>query len=143
MRKALMIIAIAVLVLVPVTAVALYTHSSAPAADRAYYRAEAVRPELTEQQQADLEASFNDMIAVRKESINTMLADGLITEEQAQIALERLDEMVAYHTENGVWYGYDGQFGCFDDEYFGYGRGMMRDYGRGGMMGGYGYYDWN
>ncbi len=141
MRKVLMIIAIAVLVLVPVTALALYANS-APAADRAYYRAEVVRPELTEQQQADLEASFNDMIALRKESIETMLADGLYTEEQAQLALERLDEMAAYHAENGYWYGYDGEFGCFGDDDFGYGRGMMRD-DRRGMMPGYGYYDWN
>ena len=143
MRKALMIIAIAVLVLVPVTAFALYSYSSAPVADRTYYRAQAVQPELTDEQKADLEASFNDMIALRKEAINQRLADGLLTEEQAQLALERLDEMAAYHTENGYWYGYDGTFGCFDDDDFGYGRGMMRDFGRGGMMGGYGYYDWN
>ncbi len=143
MRKTLMIIAIAVLLLVPVTALALYANSASPVADRTYYRAQAVQPELTEEQQADLEASFQDMITLRRESINTMLEDGLLTEEQAQLALERLDEMVAYHAENGYWYGYDGSFGCFGDDDVAYGRGMMRDFGRGGMMGSYGYYDWN
>lgn len=79
---------------------------------------------LTEQQKTDFEESFNEMIEIKRESINKMIENGLLTKEQGDLALEKLDEMVEYQKEND----------------FGYGMGMMKGFGRGrGMMGGNGY----
>ena len=158
MRKALLIIAIVVLVLVPIAAYALVVNTPVRADVRAYYNGSANRQELTQQQQADLEESHQKMIDLRKETINKMVQDGLLTAEQAQIELQQLDEMAAYHAENGGAYGYGMMNGCYDlDDSTGssgnyYGRGMMRGYydqnntdsssnyfGRGMMRG----YDWN
>ena len=150
MRKALLIIAIAVLVLTPVAAYAIV--ANAPA--RAEANLPGYRQELTQQQQTDLQESFQKMIDLKKESINKMVADGLLTAEQGQQALTQLDAMAAYHAENGYTSGYGMMGGCLggfdaDDGYAGrggYGGGMMRGFGSnggyygGGMMRGY---DWN
>jgi hypothetical protein len=150
-RKALLIIAIVILVLTPVAAYAIVAYSPTRS-DAAF---PGTRQELTQQQEADLQASFQQMIDLRKETINKMVADGLLTEEQGQQALAQLDAMTAYHAENGYAFGYGrmgGGCGGFDadDGYQGrggyYGGGMMRGFGStngyfgGGMMRGY---DWN
>ena len=159
MRKALLIIAIVVLALVPVTAYALVVNSPARADIRAYYNGSTDRQELTQQQQADLDESHQKMIDLRKETINKMVQDGLLTAEQAQQELQQLDLMAAYHAENGGSYGYGMMNGCIGlnnntisgGDYFG--RGMMRGfydqndstdsdsgyYGHGMMRG----YNWN
>jgi len=159
MRKALLIVAIVVLALVPVAAYLLVVNSPARADVRAYYSGSSNRQELTQQQQADLDESYQKMIDLRKETINKMVQDGLLTAEQAQIELQQLDQMAAYHAENGDNYGYGMMNGCYDlddntDSYGGYfSRGMMRGsydqndstdsyggyFGRGMMHG----YDWN
>lgn len=157
MRKALMIIAIVILVLTPVAAYALATYSPA----RADVRYSGYQQELTQQQEADLQESYQQMIDLRKETINKMVQDGLLTQEEGQSALAQLDEMAAYHAENGYAFGYGMMgYGCAafdaDDGYsargrFGtrgnyYGPGMMRDYDSDygyygpGMMRGY---NWN
>jgi hypothetical protein len=147
-RKALLIIAIVILVLTPVAAYAIVAYSPARS-DAAF---PGYRQELTQQQEADLQASFQQMIDLRKETINKMVADGLLTEEQGQQALAQLDAMAAYHAENGYSFDYGRMCGGFDadDAYQGrggyYGGGMMRGFGSndgyfgGGMMRGY---DWN
>jgi Tfp pilus assembly protein PilE len=159
MRKALLIIAIVVLALVPVTAYALVVNSPARADVRAYYNGSMDRQELTQQQQAALDESHQESIDLRKETINKMVQDGLLTAEQAQQELQQLDLMAAYHAENGGNYGYGVMNGCYDldnntDSASGYyGRGMMRGfydqndsadsdgsyYGHGMMRG----YNWN
>jgi len=158
MRKALLIIAIVVLVLVPIAAYALVVNTPVRADVRAYYNGSANRQELTQQQQADLQESHQKMIDLRKETISKMVQDGLLTAEQAQIELQQLDEMAAYHAENSGVYGYGMMNGCYDldesavsDSGY-YGRGMMRgfydqnntdsssNYFGSGMMRGY---DWN
>lgn len=157
MRKALMIIAIVILVLTPVAAYALATYSPA----RADVRYSGYQQELTQQQEADLQESYQQMIDLRKETINKMVQDGLLTQEEGQSALAQLDEMAAYHAENGYTFGYGMMgYGCAafdaDDGYsargrFGtrgnyYGPGMMYDYDSDygyygpGMMRGY---NWN
>lgn len=140
-RKALLIIAIVVLVLVPVAAFALANYS--PVRSDVSYPA--YRQELTQQQEADLQESFQQMIDLRKETINKMVQDGLLTQEEGQEALAQLDEMAAYHAENGYAFGYGMMgYGCgfdADDDFYGrgrmrgydsdygyYGPGMMRDY---------------
>lgn len=159
MRKALLIIAIVVLALVPIAAYALVVNTPVRADVRAYYNDSSNRQALTQQQQADLQESHQKMIDLRKETINKMVQDGLLTAEQAQIELQQLDEMAAYHAENGSNYGYGMMNGCYDlddstdssSTY--YGRGMMRGFydqdnstdsssnyfGRGMMHG----YNWN
>jgi len=159
MRKALLIIAIVVLVLVPIAAYALVVNTPVRADVRAYYNGSADRQELTQQQQTDLQESHQKMIDLRKETINKMVQDGLLTAEQAQQELQQLDQMAAYHAENGGNYGYGMMNGCYDldnntDSASGYyGRGMMRGfyerndstdsddgyYGHGMMRG----YNWN
>lgn len=159
MRKALLIIAIVVLALVPIAAYALVANTPARADVRAYYNDSANRQELTQQQQTDLEEAHQKMIDLRKDTINKMVQDGLLTAEQAQIELQQLDQMAAYHAENSGAYGYGMMNGCFDldesavsDSGY-YGRGMMRGFydqdnstdsssnyfGRGMMHG----YNWN
>ena len=159
MRKALLIIAIVVLALVPIAAYALVVNTPVRADVRAYYNGSSNRQALTQQQQTDLQESHQKMIDLRKETINKMVQDGLLTAEQAQIELQQLDEMAAYHAENVSNYGYGMMNGCYDlddstnssGNY--YGRGMMRGfYGQDndndssdnyfghGMMRGY---DWN
>jgi hypothetical protein len=134
MRKALLIIAIVVLALVPIAAYALVVNTPVRADVRAYYNDSSNRQALTQQQQADLQESHQKMIDLRKETINKMVQDGLLTAEQAQIELQQLDEMAAYHAENGGAYGYGMMNGCYDlddstdssSTY--YGRGMMRGF---------------
>jgi hypothetical protein len=137
MRKALLIIAIVVLALVPVAAFALIATTPARTAAAAADKAPAVKQELTEQQRADLEESFQKMIELRKETINTMVQNGLMTEEQGKLALERLDQMAERIAENGYANSYGLMRGCFGgavaDGYYGRGGGMMRGNGR----------DWN
>ena len=154
MRKALLILAIALLVLAPVGAYALIANSPA----RGVAEVAAAQQELTTQQQADLQESYQQMIDLRKESIDKLVADGLLTAEQGQLEKDRLDAMAQYHAENGYTYGYGAMGGCYGDfdrdgiaPNGSYGRGMMRGYnwndtdandeyyGR-GMMGGY---SWN
>ncbi|MBA4347992.1 MAG: hypothetical protein C0413_03980 [Clostridiales bacterium] len=149
-RKALLIIAIVILVLTPVAAYAIMTYSPA----RNDVGLPGYRRELTQQQEADLQESFQQMIDLKKETINKMVQDGLLTEEQGQQALEQLDDMAAYHAENGYAAGFGMMgYGCArfdaDGDLNGrgsYGPGMTRgynsDYGYygGGMMRGY---DWN
>ena len=128
MRKTLLIAAIVALALVPLGAYALIARSPA----RADVRAPAVlqaRQELTAQQQADLEESRRQMIDLRKTSVEKMVQDGLLSEEQGRLALERLDEMADDAYTYGPLYGggmcglggYDADDGYAD-------RGRMRGY---------------
>lgn len=84
---------------------------------------------LTEEQKADWEASFNQMMEIRKESINKMVQDGLLTEEQGALELARLDDAIKYHEEYGYGTGIGmrngiGRYQGTTDN-VGYGRGMM------------------
>lgn len=127
MRKALLIIAIVILVLTPIAAYAIMAYT--PARSNVGYTYS--RQELTQQQEADLQESYQQMIDLRKETINKMVQDGLLTEEQGQQALEQLDEMADYHAENGYAFGYGMMGGCrigFDADDDFYGRGRMRGY---------------
>jgi hypothetical protein len=135
MKKALLIIAAAALLLVPVAVYAAVSYSPVGAGVRGYYGAgiNGTDSNLTEQQEADLEESFQDMIALRKETIQKQVQDGLLTEQEGQLALERLDEMADYHEEYGYrsaayGCGWNGYYDDLDTLRGGYGRGMMRYY---------------
>lgn len=130
MRKALWIIAIVVLALVPVAAYALIVHSPARADLRSVSGVSANRQQLTPQQQADIEESYQESLELRKQTIDRMAADGLLTEEQGKLALERYEEMLSYHAGNGSPSGYGMWNGCGGSiAYEGYAaRGRMRGY---------------
>ncbi|WKY45160.1 DUF2680 domain-containing protein [Eubacteriaceae bacterium ES2] len=118
MKKVLMILAVLLLVSVPAGAFAASTDLAVGENFRAFCGLGIDTSNLTEQQQADINDSFNQMIELRKATISTYVADGLMTQEQADSALARLDEMIAHHDEDGYSYG------------------MMGGFGRGSMMGG-------
>lgn len=142
MRKALLIIAIVVLALVPFAAYMLIVNTPARVAvSTDTQTATTAGQELTEQQQADLKTAFQKMVDLKKETINTLVQDGLMTKEQGDRALERLDQMVAYYAENGFAYGNGAIRSCLggnlpragydaDDGFAGRG-GMMRGLNRG------------
>ncbi|WP_303869994.1 DUF2680 domain-containing protein [Acetobacterium wieringae] len=116
MKKVLMILAVLLLVIVPTGVFAATSDSQAAQNFRGLCGFRVDSSTLTEQQKTDLTDSFNQMITQRKESIAKFVADGLMTQEQADLALARLDNMVERQ----------------QDGYFG----MMGGFGRGGMMGG-------
>lgn len=132
MKKILLVLVAIIVLLVPVGVYAATSDSSVAQNVRGFCGLGADTSNLTEKQKADLDESFDKMIEVRKESINKMVQDGLITKEQGDLALERLNQMVEFHKENGYSNG-AGMMGGF-----GRGSGMMGGYGSGrGMMGGY------
>lgn len=81
---------------------------------------------LTEQQKADLTAQFTKMIALKKESINVMIANGSITKAQGELMIKNLEAMESYRLQNGF------TGGCGLGKGAGFGRGMM---GRGNGFG--------
>jgi hypothetical protein len=121
MKRTLLIVFAAVLLLAVVAVFAFGFSAARPANMRVYSGYTADTPTLTQQQAADLEDSFDEMLELRKETILTMVEDGLLSEEQGQLALERLDSMDALHDADyeSNYYG-----GCYGN----YGRGMRRYY---------------
>lgn len=118
MKRTLLIVLAAVLLLAA-AAVFAFGFRSARTADMRVYRGyDANAPALTQQQETGLDDSCDEMLEFRKETILTMMEDGLMSEEQGQLALERLDAMDALHDADDESYYYGG--GC--------GRGMARYY---------------
>ncbi|WKY48189.1 DUF2680 domain-containing protein [Eubacteriaceae bacterium ES3] len=123
MKKVLMILAVILLVSVPAGVLAATSDAEIAQGARGLCGFGFITTDLTEEQKADVDDAFNQMINLRKATINTFLEDGIMTQDQADLALERVDEMIEHHEEDGSVYG------------------MMGGFGRGGMMGGYGCYD--
>lgn len=79
---------------------------------------------------------FKEMITWKKDRVNEALKTGSITEEQAKLLNERIENMVEYHEEKGFNFPEDCQYGT--------GRGMgrramngFRQSQRPGMMNGF------
>lgn len=125
MKKIFLILAVVIIIAVPVTAFAATSDSPAAVTIRNFCGIGINTTNLTDKQKADLNESYNKMIELRKETINKMVLDGLLTREQGDLELKRLDDMVKYHNENGSVYG-PGMMGS--QMMNGYGRGMMRGY---------------
>lgn len=125
MKKVFLILAVVIAVTVPVAAFAATSDSPAAAGIRSFCGIGINTSNLTDKQKADIDESYNKMIELRKETINKMVKDGLLTKEQGNLELKRLDDMVKYHNENGSVYG-PGMMGS--QMMNGYGRGMMRGY---------------
>jgi hypothetical protein len=131
MKKVFLILAAVISLSVPMGVFAATSDSGAVTSLNGFCAFGINAANLTEQQKADLDEAFEKMIEVRKETINKMVQDGLLTKEQGDLALERLDERVEYHNENGYGYGM-GMMGAY-----GYGRGMRGNYNGNSMMRGY------
>lgn len=120
MKKALFILGAAVALLIPVSAYAATASFDTDTRTWGPFGSDA--EDLTEQQKNDLEETYEEMIDVRRNLINKMIENGLLTKEQGEEALKDLDDMVEYHDENGFLGG----------------MGMMNGYGR-STSNGYGY----
>lgn len=134
MKKVLLVLAAVIALSLPAGVYAATSDLEVAQSVRGFCGFRVDKSTLTEGQKADLEESFNQMIEVRKESINRMIGNGLMPKEEGALALERLNGMVEFHKENGYGYGMRMMGGT------GHGRGMMggNGYGYGrGMMGGY------
>jgi hypothetical protein len=104
--KKILIILVAVIVLsVPVAVYAASVNSETAKNMKGSCSLGVDTADLTEQQKEDLEETFNQMVEVRKESISKMVENGLMSKEEADAALEQLNEMIEYHEENGYGMG--------------------------------------
>lgn len=66
---------------------------------------------LTDQQKADLKAEYSKITALQKEYINKQVASGLITQQQADTVIEKIDAAANAASEKG-FFGKMGGFGC-------------------------------
>ena len=119
MKKLLMVIVLVVAFAIPTTAFATSATTAAPVQIYGSWCAIDFS-KLTDQQKADLTDSFNQMMDLRKETINKMVADGAITKEQGDASIKYIDDMIKYRTENGFTGGYG--FRGMGKGYRGFGR---------------------
>lgn len=75
---------------------------------------------LTDQQKTDLTAFVKDLATLKKEMVNELVSDGILTKVQGDSESSRIDEMTQAQIDNGFTGGMEGR------------GGMM---GKGGMMG--------
>lgn len=137
MKKAILVLVALIVLSMPVGAYAATLNTAITGNARGFCGVRFDPSTLTEEQKEDLDEAFNKMIELKKETINKMVQNGLMTEAQGDLALERLEEMVKYHEENGFGYGMGmmGGYGNGRGTRGGYGRGMMNGYGNGMMIG--------
>ena len=124
MKKLLFALAALVVMAVPAGVFAA-EQTTPPAIDRATECPAYVwnNQELTEEQRAAMQESYESRQEVRKEAINNMVKNGQITQEQADLALERAEQRQQLRQENGCGLG-DGT-GMMNGGGRGYDRGMM------------------
>lgn len=74
---------------------------------------------------SDVPQWFKDMISWRNAQVDQAVQDNTITQDQAQLYKEHIDQMEKYHTQNGFPSGM-GFGGCNGGNAgYGFGRGMM------------------
>jgi hypothetical protein len=81
---------------------------------------------LTDQQKTDLTAFVKDLATLKKEMINELVSDGILTKVQGDSESSRIDEMTQTQIDNGFTGGMMGKGGMMNK------GGMME---KGGMMG--------
>ena len=130
MKKLFLVLSLVLAILIPFSVFAATSDTTAAQTFRGWCGLDTST--LTDQQKADLNDSFHKMMDLRKESINTMVANGAITKEQGDAAIKRIDDMIKYRKDNGFVGGYGGYRGY--GGYGGYGgRGRGTGF-RGGMF---------
>lgn len=142
MKKLLFALAALVVMAVPAGVFAA-EQTTPPAIDRATECPAYVwnNQELTEEQRAAMQESYESRQEVRKEIIGNLVTDGQITQEEADQALERSEQRQQLRLENGCGLG-DGT-GMMNGEGKGFGRGMMNGGGNGGNGAGNGFQNQN
>ncbi len=114
-RKTLVVLtAIVAAVVIPFSVFAAASDSSSGKKEKA------APVELTEQQKADMEEFSAKLADLQKEYIAKMVSNGSITQEQADKAIEKIDEML----ESGKSFGLPGITGMGGE---GFGKGANRD----------------
>jgi len=122
-KKILTIIVVAAVLLVPFSAFAATSDTVVANNMRCFFGFDTSK--LTDQQKADVKDYSQKMVDLKKEFINKMVADGVMTKAQGDTALARIDEM--QKNDNGL--------GLLCE--IGAGRpGMQGNFERGGRMGG-------
>ena len=81
---------------------------------------------LTDEQKSEMKKLFEQRLEIRKQALADSVKSGQITQAQADLQLQRMQERFNYHLENGFGGGRGGR---------GMGQGMGGGMGRGGMGG--------
>lgn len=84
---------------------------------------------LSDTQKADMLTSWKKMMEVKKDAVNTMVANKTITAAEGAAYIKSIDDLIKYRTENGFTTGYGRMGGN------GNGNGMMNGKGRGSRNG--------
>ncbi|MHB1392388.1 MAG: DUF2680 domain-containing protein [Clostridia bacterium] len=81
---------------------------------------------------ANLPQWFKDMISWRKAQVELDVKDGTITNEQAKLYKDHIDQMEKFHSENGftngMGFGACGGSRSSNNTGYGFGRGMMNGF---------------
>lgn len=86
---------------------------------------------LTEQQKTDLTAFVKDLAALRKELVNQLVSDGILTNAQGDSENSRIDEMTQAQIDNGFTRGIPGNEGMMGKGGMGFkGHGMRGGFNR-------------
>ena len=106
MKKLFLVLSLVLAILIPFSVFAATSDTTAAQTFRGWCGLDTST--LTDQQKADLNDSFNKMMDLRKESINTMVANGAITKAQGDAAIKRIDDMIKCRQDNGFVGGFGG-----------------------------------
>lgn len=112
MKKILIVLCVMVAIAIPVTAFAATSDTPVAQVIRGFCGIDTST--LTEQQKDDLNDQFQEMIELRKETINKMVTNGTITNEQGDAAIKQIDDMATYRQDNGFTGGRMGRFGSMN-----------------------------
>jgi pyruvate/2-oxoglutarate dehydrogenase complex dihydrolipoamide acyltransferase (E2) component len=110
MKKIVIFCIVIAVLLIPLTAFAATNSSSTPANSSTPSTTDKPQPKfakidsskLTDAQKKDLEDQHAKMIALQKETINKMVANGTITKEQGDEMLAKMDNMEKIRKEKGI-----------------------------------------
>ena len=99
MKKLLIVISLIVALAVPLTAFAATSNAPAAQAIRGFCGIDTSK--MTTQQKTDLNDQFKKQMDLKKETINKMVSNGTITNEQGVAAIKSIDDMIKYRNDNG------------------------------------------
>jgi membrane peptidoglycan carboxypeptidase len=123
--------ALTVTMAIPLTVFAATSDAPAAKSVRGFFNRNAA--DFTDQQKADAKEYSQKMLDLRKEYINKMVANGTITQEQADAAIKKLDELGQKAEQNGWVPGFDKAFDKAR-EFFKGGRGDSESKGFSGIQ---------
>lgn len=108
MKKILIIVAVVLCILVPLTAYAATSNDDTAKSIRGFF---GINPQqFTDEQKTIMDEYFEKSIDLKKETILKLLDSGALTQEQADALIERIDKMAELH-KNGDFKGFPKDFG--------------------------------